>query len=725
MGPSYLKAVGIYYANELKSIPKSSDFLQPIFEAFRNSWDTISTKYGSGHMSSGKIELSLHYINDNVLEGIEKAPDEIEFTQIKISDNGEGLNEKNYSRLLNLRDDSKGPTNKGTGRIQYVHFFKETIIDSIYLEESKNINIQLTMSKDDIFLKHNAIFRLDSKEETKKTETGTVITLNNVLDKKKDYPLYRDVSIEQLKNEIIIHFLPLLCENRSNLPQISISKYINDTCTEPITIAEKDIPNFEKEEKFSINYSSINDDNKIELSEKTENFTLLSFKLHHIKQQNNELYFVSHGALATKNEIDTLPPKDNVDGYRYLFLLSSPYFDKIDDDQRGVLHLVKELQIKKQLKEGNTLFPEEFILADTIKESVNERINSIYPAFAENHDTALKNLDRLKEMFLIDESAIEKLKKKIKYSDSDEDILSTLYKADIDITAKRDAEIKNIYEGLKELDPAEHDYQNKLSQQIETFVKLIPLQNRTSLTKYVARRRLVLEIFNMVLNNELNKLKNGERIDEKILHNLIFKQHSNNPKDSNLWILDDSYIYFQGSSEKDFNHLKIGDDLLMKSNDELSDEEQDYKERSGRIDTGLRRPDVLLFPEEGKCIIIEFKAPNVDVSKHLQQINRYAMMLRNLSVEKFNLTSFYGYLIGENIDYRDIEENDSAFVEAPYLHYFVRPYYRVNGKFGRKDGSLYTEIIKYSDIYKRAKMRNQIFLEKLENEEKKSVDEQK
>lgn len=56
----------------------------------------------------------------------------------------------------------------------------------------------------------------------------------------------------------------------------------------------------------------------------------------------------------------------------------------------------------------------------------------------------------------------------------------------------------------------------------------------------------------------------------------------------------------------------------------------------------------------------------------------------------------------------------SEFKRAPNLKYLFRPDYNLQGKFGRPNGDLYTEIIKYSDILKRAQLRNQILMEKLE-----------
>lgn len=69
-----------------------------------------------------------------------------------------------------------------------------------------------------------------------------------------------------------------------------------------------------------------------------------------------------------------------------MFLLRGNYFDSIEDDLRGNLHLIKESEFKKQ----GELFPEECILVDKIKEETNEKINSVYPEFQARKNDALK-----------------------------------------------------------------------------------------------------------------------------------------------------------------------------------------------------------------------------------------------------------------------------------------------------------------------------------------------
>lgn len=715
----FLEARGIFYPNELRSIHKSSEKLQPVYEAFTNAWESVQEKYTAEHFNLGKIQIYFYY----KVGLFEDDPENKTYTldKIVITDNGMGLNQASFERLKTLRDDSKSRNNKGTGRVQYLHYFDDTIFDSVFKEKDGGYrHMVLTFSKKDAFLKQKAILRKDVDEESELNDSYAKVKFINILDTKVDGKFYNELPIDALKSELIIHFLSKFCESREKMPQIILKRFEDDKLAKELSIKENDIPTPEYLQEVEVHYSKLGEKNKVEESLKTEKFTLLSFVQPKERLAKNSIYFVSNGALAQEERVDGLQRTDVINDKRYLFLLRGDYFNEVEDDLRGNLHLVKESDFKKQ-NEGN-LFPEECLLVDNIKLATNHKIATLYKEFKEKRDEAMGNLETLQKMFLLDEVAINKVRKTLKTSDSDEKILQTIYEADTEVVAKRDADIKQRYERLKRLSPEEKDYQDKLSEEVTSFVKLVPLQNRTNVTKHIARRKLVLEIFDMIMQKELEKLKAGGRVDEDLLHNLIFQQHNTNTKDSDLWLLDDQYLYFEGCSEKDLDKIKIGGTKLIK--ERLSDEEKAYKIRQlgdKTVDVGDRRPDIMLYPAEGKCILIEFKAPDVEVSKYLDQINQYAMVINNLSDEKFKIHAFYGYLIGESIDYDFIEEKNSAFKQAPNLKFLFRPSYDLPGRFGRSSGDLYTEIIKYSDILKRAQLRNKILMEKLDEKQEVAV----
>ena len=706
----FIKAIGIFYKNELNAIKKSGVQLQPVYEAFSNAWESIEERFHGEHMRLGRIRMEFHYSMGLFKNDAENRTATLD--KIVVVDNGIGINPSSYDRLLTLRDNSKSIRNKGTGRIQFAHYFDETTFDSIYSIDNHNgRHIVMTLSKKSAFLNNNAILRKDLEEDVTDREPYTKVTLSHILDDKSDAKFYGEISLENIIIEIKHHFLARLCESRSSLPTIELVRYEDNVALEPLYICQEDIPTADKIEHFTVKYSKLDDNNKAIEINRTEEFTLMSFVLNETELSRNSIYYVSNGALAQENSIDGLPKKDSIDGKRYMFLLSGEYFDHVDDDLRGNLHLVKESAFKKQ-NEGN-LFAEEELLIDNIIAQTNVKIADMYPLFSAKREEALRNLEELQNMFLIDADSIEAFRQKIKSSDTDAQILSMIYKTETDETARRDAEIKAEFEKVKALTPNKKEYHQELKEHVEAFTKLIPLQNRTNLTKYIARRKLVLDIFNTILENEKeNAVKTGT-INEDVLHNLIFRQKSanNDPENSDMWLLNDEYIYFSGTSDLELKEIEVSGKKLLKQ--DMTDEENAYLVKA-RHDGGKRRPDIFLFPKEGRCIIVEFKAPNVDVANHLHQINRYARLINNLSDPSFGFCKYYGYLIGENIDIEEIRDSDPYFQEAPNLGYIFKPFLPVSAKFGRKDGSLYTEVIKYSDILERAKHRNQIFLDKLD-----------
>lgn len=706
----FIKAIGIFYKNELNAIKKSGVQLQPVYEAFSNAWESIEERFHGELMRHGRIRMEFHYTMGLFKNDAENRTATLD--KIVIVDNGIGINPSSYDRLLTLRDNSKSIRNKGTGRIQFVHYFDETTFDSMYsIDNHHGKHIVMTLSKKPAFLNNNAILRKDIEEDVTDWKPYTKVTLSHILDDKRDAKFYGEISLENIIIEIKHHFLARLCESRSSLPTIEFVRYEDNVALEPLYICQEDIPTADKIERFTVKYSKLDDNNKVIEINRTEEFTLMSFVLNETELSCNSIYYVSNGALAQENSIDGLSKKDSIDGKRYMFLLSGEYFDHVDDDLRGNLHLVKESAFKKQ-NEGN-LFAEEELLIDNIIAQTNVKIADKYPLFSAKREEALRNLEELQNMFLIDADSIEAFRQKIKSSDTDAQILSMIYKTETDETARRDAEIKAEFEKVKALTPNKKEYHQELKEHVEAFTKLIPLQNRTNLTKYIARRKLVLDIFNTILENEKeNAVKTGT-INEDVLHNLIFRQKSanNGPENSDMWLLNDEYIYFSGTSDLELKEIEVSGKKLLKQ--DMTEEENAYLVKA-RHDGGKRRPDIFLFPKEGRCIIVEFKAPHVDVANHLHQINRYARLINNLSDPSFGFCKYYGYLIGENIDIEEIRDSDPYFQEAPNLGYIFKPFLPVSAKFGRKDGSLYTEVIKYSDILERAKHRNQIFLDKLD-----------
>jgi hypothetical protein len=699
--PTYIKSDGIHVLNFINDIKKSKNHLQPIFEAFTNSLESL--KQNEINSKNGYITISL-FIQKPAVNNNDKITKNI-FNKLVIEDNGIGFDKDRFTKF---RDDTKGFNNRGTGRIQFLHFFKKTKINSIYKNKNSTTGFKqrvITLSKIPNFTQQNSVIRLED-EDNNDINTNTQITTITFEDfyNKKDKDYFSILTIGELKRQIIHHYLPQFCENRDYLPVIKINLFDNNNLIENTYITEKDIPKVDKEDEIEINYSK-KDNKQIIRDDEKEKFIIKGFKLDQKLLKENGIKLVSKGEMASSIRMDNLSLNDTIDGKRYLFLLSSNYIDTRDSDSRGNI----SLRTKKEFEDD--IFSQSEVLLDSIEKETNKKINQLYEEINQKSKDRIGNVKKLQKMFLLNPKTVAKVSANIGVNDTDETILKKIYQADSKISANKDAEITKQIKELEKLNPnKKEDYQKELQNKVNELTKIIPLQNKTELTQYVARRKLVLELFEKVLNSELDNLKQEQRIDEKLMHNLIFQQTSDSPETSDLWLINEDFIYFKGISENNLNNIKIDNVNILK--EQLSQEEMEYKVRKEK-DMGKKRPDILLFPKEGKCIIIELKAPEVNISEHLDQINRYASLINNLSNNKFDFNTFYGYLIGENINIDDIEDSDSDFKSAHSLNFIFRPYKRVAGKFGNLDGSLYTEIIKYSTLLERAKLRNQIFIEKL------------
>lgn len=704
----FIEARGISYEGALSRISKSEDPLQPIYEAFTNSLESINLSKAS--KSKNYITVRL-YFTKNLLAGCE------DFDSLEIEDSGIGFNEKEFNRFIDLHDKSKSSLNLGSGRVQFLHYFAITKYESIFKENSSTNGFQIrkfTLSKTPEFLKNNSIIYHNDLSSSKAKTSKTKVTFSDLFEK-QDQVYYNILTLPKLKDSLINKNLEKFCAQRESLPAITLEHYIGFDLKDTIQIKSEDIPQMHSQKEISIHYSQHSSTKKvIEKIKKSEKFVLKCFKISKDKLAHNGLKLTNKGEISTELKLEKLRAEDQIEGQRYLFLLSGNYIDKNATDTRGLLNIPTAEQYKKSFGETASLIKEPIILLDDIEEKANETILDLCNEIMICEEKKKSEIEDLRKMFMIDQKTIEAVTD-IKISDTDAQKLEKYYRVEVNKAAKLDAEIKRIFDSLDKLNPSDENFSETFIEEVNKLTVAIPLQNRAQLTHYVARRAIVLDLFEKILEHKLNIQKSGKskksNQDEALIHNLLFQKGSDKPENSDLWLINEDFIYFSGSSEKQFAKLEINGERFLK--DEFSVEEERYLKSLGK-NRLLNKPDVLLFPEEGKCIILEFKAPNVDASKYLTQIEKYAYLILNYSNKKFKINTFYGYLIGENIEPKDVKGSVGRYEHAYHFDYLFRPSEAVSGDDGQ-NGSIYTEVIKYSTLLKRAKKRNSIFIDKLKN----------
>lgn len=285
---------------------------------------------------------------------------------------------------------------------------------------------------------------------------------------------------------------------------------------------------------------------------------------------------------------------------------------------------------------------------------------------------------------------------------------------DAEVAAAKDASISSAIDSLSKLNPSDAKFKEKFDRKVRDITKMIPQKNKTDITNYLVARKAAMSILEFVLKKQLEAQAshgiNKQKNKEKIIHDLLFKQHTTNTLESNLWILNEDFIHYNGISECALRDIRVNGELFLR--EDLPEQEIEKLKSYHRDQLG-KRTDVLLFPEEHKCIIIELKSATADVTKFLNQVVDYAGLIRQYSKEKFEITQFYAYLIGESFDFDAIINGNPNFTQSPYLDYVYIQDQKVNGGKYRTKGTMYVEVLKYSSLLERAKIRNSVFLDKL------------
>lgn len=680
-----------------KRVKKHSSFLQPIFEAVSNSLEATKGK-------DDTIVIRLKVSRSST-------PDKYEFNSIEIQDTGCGFNKENLNRFYHLFDESKNFNNLGSGRIQYLHFFTHTEIWSVYLENGKKKKRNLVLSVGFIGKEKTPIWEGVEEDAMEEDSLGTSVELFLPRDE-KDKENYENLTTEELHDKIFTHYLGKFCINKGNVQNIAIERYIYGAhvVDEDQFIEDADIPDVDYHDEVKVHYkkANITRDGLIKQKE-TETFTIDSYLLPSSVQKRNEI------KLTSKNETVDV---DNVDfsfvsrakikeGKNMLCLVSSDFLTNQDTDLRGKLTIYTKEQF---LKEKNFFtIDEKQIFIDDVQEEVTEKITTHYPAINKIKEESNEDIEQMVEDFSLDRELIASMGRKT--GEKASDFLSRYYHSDADYQKDYTQKLKVLFDSLRTLDPSSKTFQRSLNNKVKEINSLIPVKNKSSLSRYISSRKAALNILGLILDKHLECQieKKKRKSNEKLIHDLLFKQGTTDVLDSNLWILNEDFIHFKGYSNFELRSLKTEEETILR--DDLTDKEIAQLTNYHKNPLGYK-PDILLFPEEHKCIIIELKSDTADPKDYLGQAVNYASLLREFAKDEYVVDNFYVYLIAESFEFSSIVRTDPRFQISEYLDYVFLPYSPVHGGV-RGQGALYMEVLKYSTLLKRAELRNSIFSEKL------------
>lgn len=700
---------GGYYTTDVdypalmrKHIAKHVTSLQPIFEAVSNSFEATKNE-------EDNITISLNFSQPG-FAGVRT------LLSISIADTGHGIKNEDLCRIQRLFDDSKGYNNFGSGRIQYLHYFDKTDIHTVYEENGKRYKRRLVMSMNFYKLNHSVLWVGEPEEVDSIMKTGTVVTFYRLLSE-DDQVYYNELTTTGLKEIIWNHYLGRLCIHTPNCAELHFKEYIDSIHNELANcyITNADIPKHECLSTFNVKYTKLDRSGKLVKMAKHEEFTLQSFKLPLKIQKSNEVLVMSKGESVGNSGLHfpLVVNSPKVDECYRLFLLSSDFLTRKDTDLRGNLNLLSSDKLKKEKNIFNEE-PEDILIEDIEKGTI-DKISEYYIGIKNSKEDAENRLHELITRYSFDEATVNTLVKDPSVPAIT--VFKEVFCKQAEDKAKTYDALNKVYDSLVELNPEDKCFAKLLTEKINKVSDLIPEINKMELLNYTTKRKVVLLLFEDILKKRLlvqNKKgkKTGRNTDnsETLLHHVIFPKKSNDTINSNLWIINEDFIHFNGVSESEIGALTYNDKEILR--DDLTETElkqlNEYRNQLGK------RPDIFLFPEERKCIIIELKSLSVDITKHLSQVKTYASLLREFAKEEFLIDEFYCYLFGEDFSFEEVRRAEADFNED-FTHNFLY-YEKPNGVYGgpnRTNAKIRYEIYKYSTLLEKATLRNKIFTDKI------------
>lgn len=708
--------------DSFKIIKKSENPIIPLIEGLVNSFDSIKQRQALATFTP-YISITLNYDKD-LLDDAKS----ILLKSISIEDNGIGFTDECFQRFKNLADGSKLLNNRGTGKIQMFHRFESISVNSFFSENGSFYNVNFKYSINDI---------LESNEPktlvADYSENRTIVTLDEFYGSPEEQEFFVGFTkdIDVLKKEIFKYLLLRLYFEKETGLSISIKININGNEISSTKISPSDVPSPYKTEDVFINrvkpcidksksggYSSV----QWEVVDSKTKLSLTTFKLPNNEIDGNGVFLCSKSILIERYKFPILRKNASYEGFRYITSIGGDLLDdsaNVNQSADGFNFPAKK-QVENKVKQGELFESEQtFIFWEDIKDSINNGLSNTYSHIAKLKEDKNEELLAIAKKFGISSDTANNIN--IKLSDTKREVTEKLFEAQAKHWARQNMEIQETYEEIialdaPELNPFDEEYEKKFAETSNKLLSLIPQQNKDELSRYVIRRQMLVEMLRIALKREMqiqkewkNRKDSGEKIKElheALIHEMIFKRKAKGTS-NDLWILNEEFVHFDGCSDLPLHELEVNGKKLLKSNVDINDA---MKKSGLELEGQLKnRPDIFLFPGENKCVLIEFKAPEVDITKHLDQIAGYAKLISNFST--LEIRQFYGYLIGETIDKTKIPGRYKKSISCNHWFYPNEEVRDVDTDITKAD--LYQEIIPFSTLANRAELRNKSFAERL------------
>jgi hypothetical protein len=649
----------------IERLPKptrTSDALLPLFEAVSNSIHAVQDRFKSQVSKRGHIEVT-------VTKRKGRTP-----VTITVSDNGPGLDEKNFEAFSTVDTGHKIQIGgKGVGRLLWLDCFQSIHVESVYLsaERLRKRTFNFTLRRDEQIADYS-----DRAIRAGSEETGMHITFIGLRD--NGYAEKFPSRLGHIFRHVTSHFLPTFIGNRCPTIVVTCGE---DTRTYPGEIdtyifRKLDIPAVSSEDFGELRLVLMECDK------------VASADLH----GKHFVHFIAHDRTVTSQAIDSKLGLrffgDNGDRVFHACVFGR-FLDKNVNQERTAFTF-EDAVIDRIVNEVCMPKIAEFLSGPLVQQrseqgEIVQRIVDSYPSVAFGSIPELQAyvpLGELKDDAIFGHLSQQRFRRDQRQAEKIRGVLARLKSGKIDGSSFTLA----IAEASRALEETE----------------------QRSLAEYVVRRKVVLDFLELLVQKVRAATDDASYQREDVLHSFICPMKVNAAADGPLEIVPSGH------------DLWVADERLTFAQYFSSDVSFDEMTKAYNSDD---RPDLLIFDrvhglrqtdEASKVLLVEFKRPGRaqygDDENPQLQVQRYVKRLlsqserdvRGRPVRLSNDTVFYCFIIADCLGRLD-EWIDSWARTADGRGRIYQPQAGFRGSI---------ELIEWDSLIKDARDRNRAFFDR-------------
>ncbi|MDR7095149.1 hypothetical protein [Hydrogenophaga laconesensis] len=699
----------------LKSTKLSRNPYVVFEELISNAIDSFLIRKNSDASAKNlHIDIAVEFFSTNLIGDLDDM-------SISCGDNGCGLGDDQLEAFLtkdtSYKDDLPIPgigKCMGAGRIQFFHHFSTLTLDSTYRTGDGFFRRQVSYSEPTKQITPQDFSSIPGAA----SNLGTEVFLKNLRAPVRDRILRKTSPVDlysapTLKQQMLLTFLQRLVGLGDQIGDFEINFVTRQRKNGDLvkssersdSLKRADLPNVTRQQMVSVEECDPATGERLGTH---QSFNLSHYQLDATKYNlpNNAVAFCAKSSPVkdvTSKYFRTRAEQINpVGGFYHFVLIESEYLDVRVNEQRDDFNGIPD-----DIPSGD-LFSTEKISYAAIHEAIDPVIVEMVDPSNWSRDAVLHNIVN---QFGISEAMLQDTSTRIRYGETAQVVAERVLKKYQEQVIDETSAIFELKEEIKKTEPDTEEFREKINELAWKYTSSLKKFDMANLSQLVVRRAAIVEVLDLACGKNLamQAIKEGvRRKDERIIHSIFFpmRKDSDEVSDHDMWLLSEEYHYYNYIA----SDVPLAD-ISWSGGGKVFDGDIDVefqKLLSKRVeDNKAKRPDIALFNSEGSAVIVEFKAPGVNVDEHIGDLSEYAYLLASKSGGK--IRKIYGYLIGDTVNplrlsgWTPFSQGKGWFYSNP----LIDPYSR------QPLGETYFEILHFDDVIERAKKRIRIYQGKI------------